>query len=600
MGKRLTIGMCCFDDYDGVYFSIQALRLYHQEIQKDIEILVVDNNPTSKHGETVKHLMESIPNGTYFAFDDYQGTSIKNLIFENAKTPYVLSMDSHVFFPPNVLKKLLDFYKKHQKTNDLFQGPLLYDNLRSISTHFEPVWRDQMWGIWATDKHGIDPEGEPFEIPMQGTGVFTCRRKAWLGFNRLFRGFGGEEGYIHEKFRLAGHKTYCLPFLRWMHRFDRPDGVKFPLTWENKVRNYFIGHLELGLDPKPVINHFSQWQEKSILNNMLEDVKLEIMNFNAINAPKNKQPIAIKSSYKPIISCIMPTYNRFPEHQHLVEESIESFLRQDFHNSELIILNDCPGQIIKFNHPRVRIINKKKRYQNLGEKFNVLTDLSNGKYICPWADDDIHLPWRLSWCFNQMKEQNTDYLKCKQIWFLNGNKLSSSIGGFGQCMYTRELHEGIGGYSQLSSGSDLDFEDRAKKFGFKVNRIDTSQNDCYYIYRWGTGSLHLSGYGPGEGGWEEIGKKPIQNGIFELVPHWREDYLDRLNRFINGPDQEKTTEKGITIIVRTVDANNEILPNANYILIAPDGKEIEGTTGDDGTFTYDDMPAGKYELLYKS
>ncbi len=30
--KKLTIGMATYDDYDGVYFSIQALRLYHNEI----------------------------------------------------------------------------------------------------------------------------------------------------------------------------------------------------------------------------------------------------------------------------------------------------------------------------------------------------------------------------------------------------------------------------------------------------------------------------------------------------------------------------------------------------------------------------------------
>ena len=42
---KLTIGMATFDDYHGVYFSIQALRMYHPEVIDDIEILVVDNNP---------------------------------------------------------------------------------------------------------------------------------------------------------------------------------------------------------------------------------------------------------------------------------------------------------------------------------------------------------------------------------------------------------------------------------------------------------------------------------------------------------------------------------------------------------------------------
>jgi hypothetical protein len=81
-------------------------------------------------------------------------------------------------------------------------------------------------------------------------------KHAWLGFNSEMRGFGGEEGYIHEKFRQAGHKAVCLPFLRWLHRFGRPDGVKYPLTRHNKVRNYVLGFSELRLNLEPVKQHF--------------------------------------------------------------------------------------------------------------------------------------------------------------------------------------------------------------------------------------------------------------------------------------------------------------------------------------------------------
>jgi hypothetical protein len=93
-----------------------------------------------------------------------------------------------------------------------------------------------MWGIWATDRRGKDPEGDPFEIPMQGMGVFSCRKGAWPGFNPMFRGFGGEEGYIHEKFRQAGGRCLCLPWLRWTHRFGRPAGIGHSLTVEEKLR----------------------------------------------------------------------------------------------------------------------------------------------------------------------------------------------------------------------------------------------------------------------------------------------------------------------------------------------------------------------------
>lgn len=128
-----------------------------------------------------------------------------------------------------------------------------------------------MWGTWATDPRGADPEGEPFDIPTQGLGAFSCRREAWLGFNPLFSGFGGEEGYLHEKFRQAGHRTLCLPWLRWSHRFGRPKGVTYRNTGEDRLRNYLIGHAELGLDPMPVVEHFSEFLPVEVVQRVLTD-----------------------------------------------------------------------------------------------------------------------------------------------------------------------------------------------------------------------------------------------------------------------------------------------------------------------------------------
>jgi hypothetical protein len=101
-------------------------------------------------------------------------------------------------------------------------------------------------GYWLAAEKDSDP---PFEIPAMGLGLFTCRREAWLGFNPNFRGFGGEEWYIHEKFRQAGAKCLCLPFLKWWHYFAYcgvPPYARHLTHW-NKVRNYVIGHTELGL-----------------------------------------------------------------------------------------------------------------------------------------------------------------------------------------------------------------------------------------------------------------------------------------------------------------------------------------------------------------
>jgi hypothetical protein len=136
-----------------------------------------------------------------------------------------------------------------------------------------------MYGVWDNNGLAADPDAQPFEIPMQGLGVFACRKEAWLGFNEAFRGFGGEEGYIHEKFRRAGARTLCLPFLRWLHRFNRPMGVPYRNVWEDRVWNYLIGFTELGLPTIEMEKHFREHIGEPRGSELIESVRQHLRNF---------------------------------------------------------------------------------------------------------------------------------------------------------------------------------------------------------------------------------------------------------------------------------------------------------------------------------
>jgi hypothetical protein len=272
--KKLTIGMATHDDYDGLYFTIQSIRMYNREIIDDVEFVIIDNNPSSNHGKVNYAMCDWIDEPIqYLPFKKYKSTTVKNKVFELADTPYVLCLDSHVLLVPGALKKLIDFYDSGKDGGNLIQGPLLYDNMKNISTHFDLKWNDHMWGVWGTDKRGVDPESEPFEIPAQGCGLISSRKDSWLGYNKDFRGFGGEEGYIHEKYRKNGKKTLCLPFLRWMHRFNRPSGATYPNNLKDRFRNYLIGFTELGIDTSELEDHF----KKIVTADEIKQFKEEIL-----------------------------------------------------------------------------------------------------------------------------------------------------------------------------------------------------------------------------------------------------------------------------------------------------------------------------------
>jgi hypothetical protein len=343
--KKITIGMAHHTDFHGVYFSIQdILKELKFNDRKDLldrlEFVIIENAKDNEHAKSVKHLKQSTGLGDKIRVIDLSessGTSsTRNKIIEEANTEFVLVMDCHVFLCPVVetIEKLFNFIDEYPNTKNLYQGPLVYDNLTNITTHFNDEWGGQMWGRWGMawtckckktnfsihhvdnhcqfvdlvnqtpikecnycysklpenlpyprhepilDQFGAKPIGygkdeEPFEIFSQGLGLFFTAKEHWLGFNEHSRGFGGEECYIHEKYRKNGRRAICLPFLKWLHRFGRPDGVKYELTVKNKVRNYILEFVELGLDLKPIHQEFverAKFDEKEY-NSFIEEAK---------------------------------------------------------------------------------------------------------------------------------------------------------------------------------------------------------------------------------------------------------------------------------------------------------------------------------------
>ena len=136
--KKLTIGTCVYDDFDGLYFTIQSIRLQNPEILNRLEFVVINNNPSSDEGKEIRSFLELIDEPvTYLEFSKYNSPFLKGKIFDLAETEYVLVLDSHVLLEPGTLKELLDFYDENKDDGNLLQGPLLYDNLENISTHFD-------------------------------------------------------------------------------------------------------------------------------------------------------------------------------------------------------------------------------------------------------------------------------------------------------------------------------------------------------------------------------------------------------------------------------------------------------------------------------
>lgn len=288
MDKLLTIGMATYDDFDGVFFSIQALRMYHDICNTDqVEFIVLDGNPEQEHGKACKSFVENQVKGKYIPFTGVNSSFNKYKIVDYASGKYILIIDCHVLIEKDGISKLLEYFKQNPNCKDLIQGPLWYDDLKNISTHFTPKWSGDMFGVWGTNQKEYDKQ-LPFEIQMQGMGLLAFEKSSWTKINEHFRGFGAEEGYIAEKFRRNGGKNICLPFLKWNHRFGRPNGVKYKLILEDRIWNYFIGWLEITKNPNHIMvlsiyNYFRKKIPKDKLDKILEEATNLIIGENNAN-----------------------------------------------------------------------------------------------------------------------------------------------------------------------------------------------------------------------------------------------------------------------------------------------------------------------------
>jgi hypothetical protein len=251
MIPKLTIGMATFKEFSDVWFTLTGLTANHPRV----EYLVVDNSPERC---TMTENIVRACKGTYYHRPDLTGTSApRDAVFRFAKTPWVMCIDSHLTFENGAIQALLDWIDKNEDSGNMVQGPLAHDDGVSYSTEWTAPTKG-LWGGWHTRNLIND---KPFEIQMMGLGCFAMRKDRWPGFHSQFRGFGGEEGYIHEKVRQRGNTTLCLPQLRWRHKFR--DLVKTPPPYKNSLFdhtvNLLLGHKELGIQADTEIyEHFGK------------------------------------------------------------------------------------------------------------------------------------------------------------------------------------------------------------------------------------------------------------------------------------------------------------------------------------------------------
>lgn len=236
----------------------------------------------------------------------------------------------------------------------------------------------------------------------------------------------------------------------------------------------------------------------------------------------------------PFVSCLCPTYNRFPSHGHLLGDAVEGYLRQTYPSDrrELVVLSDAPEQELVCDAPGVRVVNVPKRYASLGEKRNAMVEMARGDLLACWDDDDLALSWRLSQSVEMLG--SAGYWKPNQVVFLpHGGKpvFKHSVGvRHHASIFTREAWKRAGGYPHVSGSEDAGFDARLRATCRVAPEGDLLPSQWAYVYRFGVSPCHVSGVAGGPPNdphapqYKAIGERMITSGRFKITPSWMVDY----------------------------------------------------------------------------
>ena len=262
---QFTFGFS-FSSDPGGWYTLNALKIYHDDLLDRAEILVVDNSPPGCpiSQEFATHVRSNHGDVRYIRDDGPPSSCLyKNRLFQDATGDVVICVDAHVLLTVGSVDAIVRYFENNPESRDLLTGTLQNAAGKVMATnqvlyeseHYEiprgaalrrgVVCRGGQLGAWVTDPRGLDRDGAPYEIQMNGSWLLAMRKKAWPGFHPMMYGFGGNEPYLYEKVRKGGGRVLNHPGIRGTHNFSSAHGRGYQPLAEDKIRNYLVAALDL-------------------------------------------------------------------------------------------------------------------------------------------------------------------------------------------------------------------------------------------------------------------------------------------------------------------------------------------------------------------
>jgi len=273
--------------------------------------------------------------------------------------------------------------------------------------------------------------------------------------------------------------------------------------------------------------------------------RTEISNIEAYN---------LQNKDKPWVTCVLLYYGR----KVLAEEAIESFIYQTYPNKKLLIVNTHPDPVFfDREYDNIEVVNvPDSMFDCLNCKYEYAFRLIKTQWFAPWEDDDIFMPWHLEQLMESIgvpeelprKIGTGIYGK----YFSIENVIKEKSGPMWSSCIFEAFHQGESTLHcpHIMDGCDSYIQSLKWKDIWLNKPVS-------YIYRWGTGDYHASGFGANEFARTEDKKDRAKKSAISLKdpmrPHWKRDYVkdikeyeDAINISISKAEAE-LDEQGVSI-----------------------------------------------------
>ena len=417
----------------------EVIHSVQKQTLKDLEIICIDDGSDDSSYEIVNRLLCSDKRIRLFTQKNIGAGATRNKGIQLAKGEYVIFLDAD------------DYYIDVTALEEMVKQSNL-NNVNICGSYRKTLSDGKIRCVDLYEGAAIPAEGRMMEFSEFQQDYhyhgFLFRRKFLLENNIVFPEYiWYEDPVFFLKAMVIAKVFYVVPRYLYMYKY-----VTGKVHWDQKkvvdcLRGIYR-NLSICIDNNydrllyRIVNRLNVDYYHRIKENMCSNVMDLLKKIdNKINGTRFKDDIKIMGLIRPIVSVVMPIYNK----ESFLNKCLDSIINQSLKNIEIICIDD------KSKDNSVKILEEyQKRDDRIVIKYNEVNlgaantrnrgiKISRGKYVIMLDADDYFEHDMLEIMVKSAEKYNSDVVSCNNTFMSNGKEKIFKAGYYQE--YKKDLKE---------------------------------------------------------------------------------------------------------------------------------------------------------------